>query len=252
VCSHSCGEGSQTRRVECVLGGRLANPGECGGRKPREERGCHLQACASNWFTGEWGTCEAACAEEGERGREVQCLLDGSPATSCRLSERPAIRENCLAACPAEEGTNGFSDIERERDGVEQREEEREEEEEELLEELLEEEEEKERKRKGFTGEQVGVVVTVIEDNIKDVLLGGQEHKSEKRTIGMFESNVGAQKPRKVEMSNEIMVEKHKKGGRGSACRDKFKNCQVVVQSRLCRYSFYQINCCQSCSVSNK
>ena len=215
---------------------RLANPGECGGRKPREERGCHLQACASNWFTGEWGTCEAACAEEGERGREVQCLLDGSPATSCRLSERPAIRENCLAACPAEEGTNGFSDIERERDGVEQREEEREEEEEELLEELLEEEEEKERKRKGFTGEQVGVVVTVIEDNIKDVLLGGQEHKSEKRTIGMFESNVGAQKPRKVEMSNEIVVEKHKKGGRGSACRDKFKNCQVILFTIMISY----------------
>ena len=101
---------------------RLANPGERGGRKPREERGCHLQACASNWFTGEWGTCEAACAEEGERGREVQCLLDGSPATSCRLSERPAIRENCLAACPAEEDTNGLGDIleEREREEVEE------------------------------------------------------------------------------------------------------------------------------------
>ena len=27
---------------------------------------------------------------------------------------------------------------------------------------------------------------------------------------------------------------------------------QVVVQSRLCRYSFYQTNCCKSCSYSNK
>ena len=30
------------------------------------------------------------------------------------------------------------------------------------------------------------------------------------------------------------------------------KLAQVVVQSRLCRYSFYQTNCCQSCSFSNK
>ena len=214
---------------------RLANPGGCGGRKPREERGCHLQACTSNWFTGEWSRCEADCGEEGERWREVQCLLDGSPATSCRLSERPAIRENCLAACPAEEDTNGLGDIleEREREEVEQREEEREDEEEELLGELLEEEEEKERKRKGsFTEkEQAGVVVTVIENNIKDVPLGGLEDKSEeeKRTIGMFESNVGGQKVRNVDMSNEIVVEKHKKGRRGPACRDKFKNCQVPL-----------------------
>merc|ERR1712192_157096 len=104
------------------------------------------------------------------------------------------------------------------------------------------EEEDKERKRKEKHG---GVLVTVIEDNMKDKL------KEEKRTIGKFEDNV-EQKRRKVEMSNEIVVEKHKKGRREPACRDKFKNCQVVLQSRLCRYSFYQTNCCQSCSYSNK
>ena len=212
---------------------RLANPGECVGRKPREERGCNLQACASNWFTGEWSRCDAGCGEEGERGRQVQCLLQGSPATTCRLSQRPAVRENCLGACLAEEGSDGLSDIleseekERERDEVELREEEREEEEEELLEELLEEEEDKERKRKE---KHVGVVVTVIEDNMKDIPVGGGEEdklKEEKRTIGKFEDNVD-QKRRKVEMSNEIVVEKHKKGRRGPACRDKFKNCQVM------------------------
>ena len=184
---------------------RLANPGECGGRKPREERGCHLQACTSNWFTGEWGRCEAGCGEVGERGREVQCLLDGSPATSCRLSERPAIRENCRADCPAEEGTNGLE--ERERDEIEQMEEEREEEEEELLEELLEVEEKKERKRKGSFAEekQVGVVVTVIEDK-RSIKLGGEGSKEEKETI---ENNV------EVEMSNEIVVGNQRKGRRG-------------------------------------
>ena len=52
----------------------------------------------------------------------------------------------------------------------------------------------------------------------------------------------------KVQLSNEIVVEKHLKAGKETECMDKFKNCQVVVQSRLCRYSFYQSNCCQSCS----
>ena len=55
----------------------------------------------------------------------------------------------------------------------------------------------------------------------------------------------------KSEMSNEILQlpEKHfKSRERNSVCRDKFKNCNVVVQSRLCRYSFYQSNCCSSCA----
>ena len=30
-------------------------------------------------------------------------------------------------------------------------------------------------------------------------------------------------------------------------CEDRFKNCAVVVQSRLCRYAFYTANCCSSC-----
>ena len=53
---------------------------------------------------------------------------------------------------------------------------------------------------------------------------------------------------RNEQLSNEIVVEKHLKAGKETECMDKFKNCQVVVQSRLCRYSFYQSNCCQSCS----
>ena len=36
------------------------------------------------------------------------------------------------------------------------------------------------------------------------------------------------------------------------SCRDNFKNCNIVVQSRLCNYSFYQSNCCRSCALSVK
>ena len=212
----------QTGHPYILYKSRLASPAECGGRKPREERGCHLQSCSSMWLTGEWGRCEAGCGLEGERGREVQCLLDGASATSCRLSERPDIRENCLGACPDEE--DNFDLSEREGDELEEREEEMEEAEEELLEELLEEEEEREINRKGMlsTGKKyVEAVVTVIEDNIKDIQLGGQVMVDKK-----LEEN--AKEKTRKEMSNEIVVEKHKKGSRGPDCRDKFKNCQVL------------------------
>ncbi len=38
------------------------------------------------------------------------------------------------------------------------------------------------------------------------------------------------------ELSNEIFAQKDWKDSSWVDCRDKFKNCNVVVQSRLCRY----------------
>eukprot|EP00091_Calanus_sinicus_P017053 TRINITY_DN36802_c0_g1_i1.p1 TRINITY_DN36802_c0_g1~~TRINITY_DN36802_c0_g1_i1.p1 ORF type:complete len:116 (-),score=23.99 TRINITY_DN36802_c0_g1_i1:47-394(-) len=52
--------------------------------------------------------------------------------------------------------------------------------------------------------------------------------------------------------SNEIVPEKHWKMVKGDGCKDKFKNCNVVVRSRLCKYSFYQTNCCRSCMLLNQ
>ena len=58
VCSQGCGEGRQSRRVECVLegegGDRLGGEGECGGRRPRGERQCKLQECGATWYTSQW------------------------------------------------------------------------------------------------------------------------------------------------------------------------------------------------------
>lgn len=31
-------------------------------------------------------------------------------------------------------------------------------------------------------------------------------------------------------------------------CRDKYFNCNVVVQARLCVYDYYKTTCCASCS----
>lgn len=36
----------------------------------------------------------------------------------------------------------------------------------------------------------------------------------------------------------------------GEACADKFKNCHLVVQARLCKLKYYLVSCCASCSKS--
>ena len=75
-----------------------------------------------------------------------------------------------------------------------------------------------------------------------------REEKEEEKSTAPSEETKVKQIELNEELSNEIVVEKHLKPGKETECEDKFKNCQVVVQSRLCRYSFYQSNCCQSCS----
>ena len=49
-------------------------------------------------------------------------------------------------------------------------------------------------------------------------------------------------------LTNDVISSKPVKPGRSPSCRDKFKNCAIVVQSRLCKYAFYQTNCCSSCT----
>ena len=172
---------------------------------------------------------------------QVACLFQAAPATSCKLSERPPVRENCLGACSAEEDDGGSLSDDLESEQEESEIEELEEREEELLEELLEEEEEKEKMsllEKAFVKEKsVRPVVTVVEShNIKDAQFRRKEvmieERSKKagRTSENFEDKTNLSKSgRRVEMSNEIVVEKHKKARRGPTCKDKFKNCQVML-----------------------
>ena len=172
----------------------------------------------------------------------MACLFQGAPATSCKLSERPPVRENCLGTCSAEEddGSSLSDDLETEQEESEI--EELEEREEELLEELLEEEEEEKERtgllEKAFVKEKsVRPVVTVIEShNIKDaqsrrkaVMMEERSKKAGGKSENFEDKDNLSKSARKVEMSNEIVVEKHKKARRGPTCKDKFKNCQVML-----------------------
>ena len=172
---------------------------------------------------------------------QVACFFQAAPATSCKLSERPPVRENCLGACSAEEDDGGSLSDDLETEQEESEIEELEEREEELLEELLEEEEEKERTsllEKAFVKEKsVRPVVTVIEShNIKDtqsrrkeVMIEERSKKAGRKSDDFEDKTNLSKSARMVEMSNEIVVEKHKKAWRGPTCKDKFKNCQITL-----------------------
>ena len=59
VCSHSCGNGVQSRTVECARntpeGRQIESEESCAWKKkPKEERKCHIQSCVGEWFTEEW------------------------------------------------------------------------------------------------------------------------------------------------------------------------------------------------------
>ena len=64
VCSHTCGEGTQSRKVVCThltdRGTEIASEEHCSHRrKPKVERQCNFQKCSPTWFTGEWSkVCE--------------------------------------------------------------------------------------------------------------------------------------------------------------------------------------------------
>ena len=60
---HSCGEGMQSRKVECTIiitedgtnGTPIATEENClDSRKPKVERRCRIQKGSAEWFTAEW------------------------------------------------------------------------------------------------------------------------------------------------------------------------------------------------------
>uniref|UniRef100_I3M367 Papilin, proteoglycan like sulfated glycoprotein n=1 Tax=Ictidomys tridecemlineatus TaxID=43179 RepID=I3M367_ICTTR len=108
-CSASCGGGSQSRSVYCVLsdgagGQEAAEEAACAGlpAKPPTTQACNLQRCAA-WSTEPWGECSVTCGA-GIRRRSVTCRGDEGSllhASACSLEDQPPLTEPCVReACP--------------------------------------------------------------------------------------------------------------------------------------------------------
>ncbi|XP_061077229.1 thrombospondin type-1 domain-containing protein 4-like [Conger conger] len=99
TCSVPCGVGQKSREVRCVSNvGDFVADQECNMKlRPNDVENCDMGACAKSWFFTEWGSqCSAECGM-GVRTRSVLCLtnqISSLPLEGCGL-ERPPEAQAC-------------------------------------------------------------------------------------------------------------------------------------------------------------
>uniref|UniRef100_A0A3Q3QDS7 PLAC domain-containing protein n=1 Tax=Monopterus albus TaxID=43700 RepID=A0A3Q3QDS7_MONAL len=100
TCSVDCGVGRRTRSVRCVSDqGSIVNDKECNSRlRPQGTEECNMGPCVTNWYFTDWSsTCSAQCGP-GVQRREVVCLTRGGVREGgggeC-VGEKPAEMKAC-------------------------------------------------------------------------------------------------------------------------------------------------------------
>lgn len=258
-CSVPCGYGQKSREVRCVSNvGDFVPDQECNmNLRPVDVENCDMGACAKSWFYTEWGNrCSAECGM-GVRTRGVLCLtnyISSLPLEGCG-SERPANSQVCnngpcenriewftgpWSQCSAECGT-----------GTQQR----------SVVCLMKSDE-------GFT------VMPPYECSSLERPLGQQSCKLKACGAKWYHTDWSSCsktceegfRVREVRCLSEDMLSSEKCDEQlkpaekedcnpepclphiDDNCRDKYFNCNVVVQARLCVYDYYKTTCCASCS----
>ncbi|KAK2533231.1 Papln isoform A [Columba livia] len=108
-CSATCGGGTQTRSVYCVVFDGQSSQGvvddaECMAfaQQPRSSQPCNMRQCAT-WSTGPWSECSASCGEgvqtrtvtcrtqQGSQAQDFACLMEPKPSAT-----QPCLKENCI------------------------------------------------------------------------------------------------------------------------------------------------------------
>lgn len=98
-CSVPCGVGQKTRDVKCISNiGDIVDDEECNMKlRPEDIENCDMGTCAKSWFLTEWSdTCSAECGE-GVRTRTVVCMtnhISSLPLEGCG-NNRPSGTMAC-------------------------------------------------------------------------------------------------------------------------------------------------------------
>ncbi|XP_034382984.1 thrombospondin type-1 domain-containing protein 4-like [Cyclopterus lumpus] len=258
ACSVPCGLGQRSREVRCVSNvGDFVPDEECNMKlRPIDVENCDLGSCAKSWFYTEWGNrCSVDCGM-GVRTRGVLCLtnhISSLPLEVCG-SERPADAQVCnngLCENRIEWFSGPWSQCSAEC---------------------------------GAGSQQRSVVCLKSDEGF--VIMPPYECSSLDRPLGQQSCNLkacgakwyhtdwsacsktceGGFRVREVRclsddtLSSEGCDEQLRPAEREDCnpepctpgidenCRDKYFNCNVVVQARLCVYDYYKTTCCASCS----
>ncbi|XP_074523419.1 thrombospondin type-1 domain-containing protein 4 [Halichoeres trimaculatus] len=259
ACSVPCGLGQRSREVRCVSNvGDFVPDEECNmNLRPHDVENCDMGACAKSWFYTEWGNrCSAECGM-GVRTRGILCLtnhISSLPLEGCG-NERPADSQVCNNG-PCENRIEWFTGPWSQCSA------------------------------ECGAGSQQRSVVCLMKSDEGMTVMPPYECSSLDRPLSQQSCNLkacGAKwyhtdwsacsktcergfRVREVRclsddmLSNEGCDERLKPAEKEDCnpepcipqidenCRDKYFNCNVVVQARLCVYDYYKTTCCASCS----
>ncbi|KAM6943639.1 thrombospondin type-1 domain-containing protein 4 [Xenentodon cancila] len=259
ACSVPCGLGQRSREVRCVSNvGDFVPDEECNmNLRPGDVENCDMGACAKSWFYSEWGSrCSAECGM-GVRARGVLCLsnhISSLPLEGCG-NERPPDSQVCNNG-PCENRIEWFTGPWSQCSA------------------------------ECGAGSQQRSVVCLMKSDEGFAIVPPYECSSLDRPLTQQSCSIRTCGPkwyhtdwsacsktcergfrvREVRClsdnmpSSEGCEEQRRPAEREDCnpepciphtdenCRDKYLNCNVVVQARLCVYDYYKTTCCASCS----
>uniref|UniRef100_A0A8C7SM89 Thrombospondin type 1 domain containing 4 n=1 Tax=Oncorhynchus mykiss TaxID=8022 RepID=A0A8C7SM89_ONCMY len=259
ACSVPCGVGQRTREVHCVsnMGDFVSNE-ECNMKlRPSDNENCDMGPCAKSWFFTDWGNkCSAECGM-GIRTRGVLCLtnhISSLPLEGCG-HERPTDSQVCNHG-PCESRIEWFTAPW------------------------------SQCSTECGSGSQQRAVVCLMKSDEGFNVMPPYECSSLDKPLNQQSCHLkpcgamwyhtdwsacsktceGGFRVREVRclsddmLSSEGCEEELKPVEREECnpepcvphidenCRDKYFNCNVVVQARLCVYDYYKTTCCASCT----
>uniref|UniRef100_A0A3P8UUM0 PLAC domain-containing protein n=1 Tax=Cynoglossus semilaevis TaxID=244447 RepID=A0A3P8UUM0_CYNSE len=251
TCSVDCGVGRRTRSVRCVTDqGSVVNDVECSSRlRPQGSEECNMGPCVTNWyFTGWSNTCSAQCGP-GVQRREVVCLTrggvrEGAGGGDC-VGDKPAEMKACNGG-PCVSTVTWYSSPWTQCNVL------------------------------CGSGSQRRDIICVQKTENDFTVVPAAECAHLDKPAAVQECHMGCSrscgkglqmrevrcltpdrghsqecdldtKPEQEQICNIVPCSPQVPD---KNCRDKHHNCVMVVQARLCVYSYYKSVCCASCTQS--
>lgn len=219
-CSEDCGMGIQTRKIHCSAGPDKEHLCDTTIR-PATSRSCSSDKdCTAKWFTGPWSPCSEACGH-GKQSRQVVCMKRVrnenvlTLESQCPPQDRPISQKSCQLMECSQWYTSDWSSCSMPCDtGVQKRE----------IQCLS-------------NNEQPSTSCDVTGQ--PSTRRPCNTHSCSAQSDVSSDNNLGDQAPTQIDLQSNTLYD--------SECSDKFKNCHLVVQARLCKFKYYHQSCCQAC-----